>query len=106
MVAASGTDDALADDAVAPSEPGYVGADLHNLAGPLVAGSDRILESDDVPAIEQLEIGVTNPDSVRADQDVIRSDGWNRNVANGSLIRSVVDERLHGCLHFGLRGLP
>ena len=52
-------DDALADDPVARREA-VTARRRDDLAGPLVPGDERVLERDDVAALEQVDVGVAD----------------------------------------------
>ena len=69
-----GADDALPHHPVAGGPAADVGADLGDLARPLVAGDDREPDRDDVLPGQQVEVGVADPDRPGADEDLVRPD--------------------------------
>ena len=64
VVPTTGSHDTFADDAIAGKEAGDRRSDLHDLAGPLVPGDDRVGEGDDVAPFEEFEVGVADSDGV------------------------------------------
>ena len=70
----------VANHVVAGLETGYLGANSHDLSGPLVARDDRVAKRDDVAAFEELDVGVANTDGARSNQYFVFCDVWNRKL--------------------------
>ena len=66
-------DHAFADYAVALLEAADGFAGLDDLTRPLVAGSHRIVDRDDVLAAVELVVGMANADRAHAHEDLMRS---------------------------------
>jgi hypothetical protein len=64
VVAPSRADDAFSDDPVPRAKVVHRGADLDDLAAPLVPGDDRVRDRNDVAPLVELEVRVADADGV------------------------------------------
>ena len=95
MISPARPDDALAYDCITRREPADGRAGLDDLAAPFVAGDDRIRDRNDVAALVELEVRVTDTDGVGADEDVVGADLGMIDVGDDGLLGSFKDQGFH-----------
>ena len=79
-------DDALARNAIARLQVLYRGTNLHDLTRPLVTRNQGVLEGDDVPALQKLDIRVADTHRARCYEDFIAGDFRNGQFRNSWLL--------------------
>ena len=95
MISSAGPDDALAHDGITRREPDDGRAGLDDLAAPFVAGDDRIRDRNDVAALVELEVRVTDPDGVRSNEDVVGADLGMIDVCEDGSLGGFKDQGFH-----------
>ena len=68
---------------------------LGDLAGPLVAGDDRVRDGDDVPALVELEVRVADADVARAHEHFVGADLRVPDIGHDRFVWGLEDQRLH-----------
>ncbi len=97
-----GADHALADHAVAGRELGHLPAGLDDLPGPFMTGDHGVAERDDVPARQQLDVGMADPDAAAGEEHLVVRDPWNIQIVHCAPTVSEELQDLHRQPHTGV----